>query len=402
MVRISNVAFTGQRLSAQVSAEIRGEQRAMELWFDYPDTADFELRGEALVGGTLLIGMMSGQPIIVEDAPVSADFIAAAKRVQRVFRQWNPDLAIVDIKAEIAPQTRASTGIASSFSAGIDSFHSLIRNRDRITHLMTIGGHDRKGNDGTDFKLLLERIQPIAALAQKQLVAVNTNAFLVGFAFDVHWQYLQGATFCGIAHSLGFSEYIIPSSYTCRTAEPYGFHPILDPLWSTEATKVTHDSYTYYRTEKTEEISRHPEFLKHIQVCYHSPVSNCGKCSKCLRTAFTLDLLGVKDHCLPKADADAAIDGMTVTGDGYAQMVWEIAELAASRGKFAIEKRLRKKIKAYAIKRDLTRIARNMISPQVLEKFGVRDWRSETLQPSDPLIFRPARSAHKTAADAKA
>ena len=84
-----------------------------------------------------------------------------------------------------------------------------------------------------------------------------------------------------------------------RRAPPWGSHPLLDPLWSTEDIEFTHDGCEALRSAKIKAIARAPLALSTLRVCWANEQAeyNCGRCEKCLRTMIALHVVGALDRC---------------------------------------------------------------------------------------------------------
>jgi hypothetical protein len=92
---------------------------------------------------------------------------------------------------------------------------------------------------------------------------------------------------------LGLRECHIASTFTVYELQPWGSHPLLDPLFSNDFTKIVHGDNSVTRFEKTRKISTDPIMLENLRVCWYSHADNCGQCSKCLRTMAALRILDV-------------------------------------------------------------------------------------------------------------
>jgi hypothetical protein len=97
---------------------------------------------------------------------------------------------------------------------------------------------------------------------------------------------------------------LIASSPPYWRRQPYGSHPLTDPLFSTSLTRVTHDGADNERPEKIGYIGSHLAVLKHLRVCWLGRSdSNCGRCAKCVNTMVGLELAGTLGRCetLPRS-----------------------------------------------------------------------------------------------------
>jgi hypothetical protein len=147
---------------------------------------------------------------------------------------------------------------------------------------------------------------PVRAAARelgKPLVEVSTNVQPFTEPF-LHWNYTCGSAMASVALLLAplFSKVYIAASSTYTHLFPFGSHPLLDPLWSTEALEIVHDGCEATRIDKAALISTNETALKYLRVCYQNrndqrDVYNCGRCEKCIRTKINLHLVGALDRC---------------------------------------------------------------------------------------------------------
>ncbi len=89
----------------------------------------------------------------------------------------------------------------------------------------------------------------------------------------------------------GFKNVYIPSGLRFDQLGPYGTHPELDPLFSTENTQIIHDGCEYSRLEKVKSsIAKSPLALKYLRVCCQiiKGKYNCNECVKCEQTKMEL------------------------------------------------------------------------------------------------------------------
>jgi hypothetical protein len=91
---------------------------------------------------------------------------------------------------------------------------------------------------------------------------------------------------------------LIPSTHRYDDLEPWGSHPLTDPLLSTSSLRVVHDGAAFGRVEKTIPLLQHKSAMKTLQVCWESKsFENCEACAKCYCTMATLELLGALQDC---------------------------------------------------------------------------------------------------------
>lgn len=384
MVQIANVrleaATDGQRLSADIDG--------MELWWLFPDNIAVDRRAEPFLGVALLRAMSRHEDIEVDPAaPISEDYRKSFDAVQRAFKQWNPGFRIADVDATLAERAPLNEGVLCSFSSGVDSLHSFINHQARITHLLTLGGVDYVTGPRTDFAEVHAKTTSFAAENGKTPVVVDTNVREVCDAYGIRWNYAHGAILCSLAVSLGFPRYIIPGTYNYRDLKPWGSHPLIDPLWSTRTTEVVHDAIDALRTDKTANIARYPAMLRHLQVCKHSQVRNCGTCPKCVRTALTLYVLGVKDTPVPCPDPVRHIPDFVMNHDLHAAFLWDVMQMARERGVADVEAACRKRIRRYKLERSARGLAKNLLGDGLADRLRKRTWNERSILLRDPNEF---------------
>ncbi len=89
----------------------------------------------------------------------------------------------------------------------------------------------------------------------------------------------------------GLSRIYIPAGLKRDEVFPYGTHPDLDKLWSTENTQFVHDGTEHNRLGKIMSVvSKSDLALKYLRVCTQNIKGkyNCGRCYKCLQTMIGL------------------------------------------------------------------------------------------------------------------
>ncbi|MEA2352466.1 MAG: hypothetical protein QOG41_1565 [Thermoleophilaceae bacterium] len=254
--------------------------------------------------------------------PLSPRLLGAAPLIQEVFSTWSEELERVDVAAGASsPGPPApGRGVAAFFSGGVDSFHTLLRNSDRITHLVFVRGFD--------FHRRVPAIRgPATATAQR--VAAELGKELVEVDTDVHdltdpilaWEYYLVAAMATVALMLAdrFERVLIPAEHTYADPVPWGSHPLVDPLWSTEAVEIVHDGATSRRTEKVADLARSELAMDVLRVCWRNTdgAYNCGRCEKCLRTMIALHAAGALERCatLPSRIDPRAVAAMELTNE---------------------------------------------------------------------------------------
>jgi hypothetical protein len=269
-------------------------------------------RLDPLLAASLLPAMHTRLPIRI-DGPVSPALIEGVRKIQQLYARWDPTICQVDVVAPVGEPVRRSSRAAAFFSGGVDSFHTAIRHSDEIDALVFVQGFDIR----LERRSLLERVsQAVRAAADelgKPLVEVRTDIKRMSRQY-APWSWFHGSALASVAHLLApsFGRIYVPGSLSYDYPHPYGSHPLVDPLWSTDAVEIIYDGFDTNRIEKTAVVARNPVALRWLRVCNDRDDDgyNCGRCEKCLRTMVSLELLGalpyastLPDHIDPAAVA---------------------------------------------------------------------------------------------------
>jgi hypothetical protein len=135
----------------------------------------------------------------------------------------------------------------------------------------------------------------------KPLIEVETNLRAFSDAYVGWSEEYDGSALASVALLLSaeLGKVYIPASFSEAFLMPWGTHPHLDPLWSTETTEIVHDGNESGRPQKVARIAQSEAALRWLRVCWENRdhAYNCGRCEKCLRTMVNLRIAGVLDRC---------------------------------------------------------------------------------------------------------
>lgn len=285
-----------------------------DLWYRFPLWCEpylSPLNGDPFLAALLLTAMRIGERLVIA-APVSARLIEALPDLQAIyacFDSHNARVAVeVTARDATSPTDGDNAGVGLFFSLGVDSFHSLLKNqRDHpddaksVSHLISAHGFDVAfdGWDETFPPALLANFQRVAHERGKTLIPVATNVRRVTERL-APWTLVHGGAMASIALALGggLRRALIAASTTYDKLYPWGSHPVLDPLWSTEQLTVVHDGCEVNTIDKTGIIAGSDLVLETLRPCAgYGPGYNCGQCLKCLRTMLDLLQFGALDRC---------------------------------------------------------------------------------------------------------
>jgi hypothetical protein len=218
-----------------------------------------------------------------------------------------------------------SGGVATGFSAGVDSFAVLAEHhfasvapRLRLTHLafFNVGAMGSGDSGRNEFERLRESLVPVTDRIGLPFVAVDSN--LDDFYPEMLFVQSHGPRNLAAAALLqgGISRYYMAGSF----AYPHiGVHsagtsaqadPIATPLLVNRQFHPISHGDRLSRTQKTLLIAELPVARESLTVCTGVAPDgrNCSTCHKCLRTALTLEIAGHLDAFSERFDLDAYRD----------------------------------------------------------------------------------------------
>ncbi len=309
-IRLDSSPAGGDRVRLRADVKYASGE-SEEYWFDVPQSRAEELSrtGNPWLACLLPLAATLGEPLAIA-LPVDSALKANSARLISIWKVWYPGLFDVVVAADVDTTTRVSgqgrTG--AFFSGGVDSFFTVLRDRDTappserrpINDLITVWGFDISLDKEHAFARLRARHGEIASRIGKELTDVATNIRATRWK-TADWSYLaHGAGLASIVLALEnrFTAVYIAGGGGYRGLHPWGSHSVTDPLFSTRDTSIVHDGVAYLRTEKIETIASEPVALDGLRVCYETWTDeNCGHCNKCLRTMIGLEICGVLKQC---------------------------------------------------------------------------------------------------------
>jgi hypothetical protein len=299
-----------------MSARLQIGGNAHSLWYRV-SAAPLAAGPEPLLAAALLPAMAAGVPLRLPGL-ISDQLSGALSTIQEIFHSWDPALRIVSIENQPATAATArAERVACFFSGGIDSWYSVLKHQDEISTLIFVHGFDLTLENTSLRQSVVRRLREAAAQLGKPLLEVETNIreFVDPY---VSWDLSHGAAMASVALLLSaqFSKVYIAASNSYQDLYPWGSHPLLDPLWSTETTALVHDGCEANRFEKVTKVATSDVALRTLRVCWENRDGgyNCGHCVKCLRAMVDLKLVGALERChtLPHRLDLAAISRMSV------------------------------------------------------------------------------------------
>ncbi len=264
---------------------------------DWLDTS-----GNPWLSSLLFLAGTVGERLRIE-APVSPRLLAAVPQVLRLCSAWWP-LAEVDVEADAAPADVAPPGAETlcCFTRGVDSWYAALRRSPaaavpRLTGLLYVPDFDRQYAPARRREAVRRTTEAADRLHLPLLVVLEHD---IRELLDpiMPWDFTHGGVLAGVGLALGtaVATLVVPGTHDRAHLPPYGTHPDLDPLWSSERTTIVYDAPDVTRTAKVHAVSASALALPRLKVCWEADVDdNCGRCRKCVRTMLQLAFAGRLD-----------------------------------------------------------------------------------------------------------
>jgi hypothetical protein len=291
------------RSDASVRIEGAGDE-PFDLWFRVHGARP-QLEGEALVALSLPIAMSLGEDLDLGGLRLDPTFADGSVAWQDAFAAWYPDrlqrMALTRYRPR-RDRTPAS-GVGCFFTGGVDSFHSVLANKERLTHLVFVHGFDVPLEGLPALRAdVTEHVRAAALELGLPLIEVETNLHDLSDTRHSPWgTTYHGVALAAVAHLLSgvVGEMIIGATHAYADLFPYGSHPMTDPLLSASGLRLVHHGCEADRVEKTVACAASPVAMRHLRVCWENRdgTYNCGTCKKCLRTMIALAIAGNLESC---------------------------------------------------------------------------------------------------------
>lgn len=259
-------------------------------------------RADALAASALIPAMRSGSSLCISGT-LSGQLRKNLSAIQNLYSSWHPELINVPIESggHTNVSERRGSRVGLFFSGGVDSFYTLLKHRDEITDLIFVHGFDISADQSELGENVAGHLRAAATRFGKQLVVIQTDVRRMLSGFGEWGNVTHGAALAASAHLLPdeFRKVYISASYYHEYLKPWGSHPELDPLWSSDGLEIEHDGCEARRFDKIRKISGDPVAMQFLRVCWKNKdgAYNCCRCEKCLRTMLDLQAAGVLSQC---------------------------------------------------------------------------------------------------------
>jgi hypothetical protein len=273
-----------------------------DIWFMIPGDAQ-PVSEDWLLPVGIVVGMALGEDVHIAGR-VSESLFDSADEIQRITEHRHDTLTRVRVTAdEVGPAPESPQAhVASCFSCGVDSFHTVLDPEQGIDSLLYVHGLEALVGDERMLALVLPRVRDAAAELGLPLRLAETNWRTVVEPVAGHDYFASIPLIFAVAHLMGsdVTRLVLPS-----TCDPYFRED--DPtsvtsyvrLWGTERTETVEHGRVP-RFEKICGLVSSEVAMRHLRVCWlrRHPVYNCGRCVKCIRTRVHLKLAGAEGRCL--------------------------------------------------------------------------------------------------------
>ncbi|NND61244.1 MAG: hypothetical protein HKN49_13350 [Gammaproteobacteria bacterium] len=326
--------------------ELSGYIDGFRLFIRVPRDVKLVASPEPFIATCFLEALSRGGTLQVDsDLGVSPVLQSNLDTLQLIYREWNHDFKKVTLECADAEPRTGIPGVATMYSAGVDSAYTFVRHYQDITHLVRIFGLDF--NDHPDeTAAIVAADRSYADEHGKTYIPVRTNMRVYVDERNIDYASFWGFPLYAVSLALGIEQFIFPSSYTYSELEPASGHPLTDPLWANEQIQIEHD-VCIRRSDKLRGIIDSSHAMERLHVCWREPVDNCGTCSKCVRTAVALRVLGARTDAIPDDNVLEGLRNLNINDESGLTFFVDNLALAEERGDDEVARLLRKEIARY-------------------------------------------------------
>lgn len=283
------------------------ENSRKTLWYKIPESSQQYVTNACdhfAVGSVFLMMKISVDARI--HGQVSPSLLRNLQAFQSAWVSWRPDLANVDIFADLeledTPPTPSMQAIMA-FSGGVDSCFTAFRHTlskterfpRKLTTALMVQGFDIPLDDSKGFALAADRSRRMLSSIGIDLITISTNyREVIG-----DWNHSHGSAIasCLYLFRKGFSEGLIGQTFTYGELRNVteGVNALTDPLLSSNSFRIIPDGAAFKRADKILAFKDWPEALQNLRVCWEGAQKdqNCCNCEKCMRNILTFRSIGL-------------------------------------------------------------------------------------------------------------
>jgi hypothetical protein len=301
-----NFSKKGNKLVLSASVQFRGQMpEIMYFATDVENSHYIAADASPFLAAVLLPCMKTGEDIFVRGV-VSQKLLDNTKKIMALVSNWNIGLQKTNIyvqfiqteKVKTLGKHEGRTRSASFFSAGVDSFYTYLKHKGDISDFILVHGFDVPLANKAFFKEVKATVKKIATKQQVHPIFIETNLADI-IERKLVWDFAHGGALAAVGLFLrkGIQTVYIAGAVKKNELFPYGTHPQLDKLWSTETTRFIHDGNEHNRLGKiTSVIAKSEIALENVRVCTQNFKGkyNCSQCFKCLSTMIMLTCAGAQ------------------------------------------------------------------------------------------------------------
>ena len=260
-IELSDSPMSADRVCIRAEVVSGGASPHSEsYWFDVPKqhANELSLEGTPWLICLLPLAVNLGEPLEIA-APVDGTLLANAHELMSIWNCWYPQLHPVEIHAPISQTPRFPQGRlhAALFSGGVDSWFTLLRHAEgavqpRIDELLTVSGLDVPLDNRGGIEKMRSAQQQAAAKFGINAIDIATNLRQTSWWNRSDWARVAHGCALGTAGLILERRYrtlLIPSTHRYDDLEPWGSHPLTDPLLSTHSLRVIHDGAAFGRVD---------------------------------------------------------------------------------------------------------------------------------------------------------
>jgi hypothetical protein len=304
-------------------------------WYDVPDAfADaLTTSGNPWLAGLLPVAVTLGETLTLT-RPVDAMLLDHAHELMDIWEVWYPQRRAVPIEADVVPDPGAPEADAPAagrarrsacfFSGGVDSFCVALRERAAPIDdlVLVLGTFDLADATPQALERVRSTLQRAADALGKTLVPVVTNQVRTQMRRsdprNLSGMSMLAAAALAVEHR--WRRVVVAAGCTLDTLVPTAANPVVTPLVSTSRVRFDDEGVAMSRVAKTVVVARSDAALAALRVCFRSgDETNCMRCLKCLRTATTLEALGV--HGRATGFRTASLDPARVARAAVVEMI---------------------------------------------------------------------------------
>lgn len=323
MIKIYQPTLEQTSDGSRLMFNVDGQIFPPSLWFEYnnnmvnPSTAL-----DAALIGLLMPSMLAGEDLYLVGS-VSQKLFQNLPNTQKLLQKFMPSLKIIEIKAtNIITEESVLTGqSATGFSGGIDSYATiqhLLNDPNQPLDLLVFNNIGSHGQGENAVNLFHQRFNNLCAGAKSiglPFIKINSNlsCFYKKPLYFIKTYSLRNVaallTLQGSVSTYHYASAFQSSDQILGTEYGIGLlDESLLPMIETEQLKVIPSGSQWTRVEKTKRVSEFEPSWENLDVCvrpqYTQSFKNCSACTKCLRTALTLDLFHALEHYSSVFDLD--------------------------------------------------------------------------------------------------